>query len=385
MPVDPFVLVPDADLRDLRDRLRRTRFPADFANGDWSYGTNGRWLESLVQYWLGEYDWRAHEAEINAMDHHRIVIDDVPIHFVLRKGAGPDPMPLLLTHGWPETFFDFTAMVGPLSDPGAFGADPRDAFDLVVPSLPGCVFSSPLARTGVGVVKTAQLWDRLMREHLGHSRYGAHGGDFGAIVSSIMGHTYPEHLFGVHLSSVTIPGRAGRQRADDWAPEEQDRAERAATRMRLAASHLAVNRNDPQTLAYALNDSPAGLAAWICERRYHFGDTHGDIESRFSKDHLITTVMLYWLTQTFGTACRYYAENERHPFTLLDMGSPIIKAPTGYAVFPMDLSLLPRRMVERETDLRRWTVMPSGGHYASTEEPALLVDDIRAFFRPLRR
>jgi pimeloyl-ACP methyl ester carboxylesterase len=378
------VHVAQSELDDLYDRLRRTRYPVDFANEDWSYGTNRTWLESLVGYWLDGYDWRAQEAAINAREHYRIIIDDVPIHFMRVPGRGPKPMPLMLTHGWPETFWDFSAMVDPLSDPGRFGGDPSDSFDLVVPSLPGYVFSSPLTQPGIGVVKTAELWIRLMRDVLGYHTFGTQGGDFGAIVSSIMGHSYPQYLVGVHLSSPTIPGRHGRPGLDDWGADEQGWAERTATRMKLAESHLAVNYNDPQTLAYATNDSPAGLAAWICERRYHFSDTKGDIDSRFSKDHLLTTVMLYWLTQTFGTACRYYAENRRHPFILNDDRSPIIKAPTGFAIFPKELPLLPRRFVERESDLRRWTIMPSGGHYASSEEPDLLVEDVRAFFRALR-
>jgi pimeloyl-ACP methyl ester carboxylesterase len=233
-------------------------------------------------------------------------------------------------------------------------------------------------------VKTADLWVQLVREGLGYERFGAQGGDWGAIITATIGAKHPDAVYGVHMSMPSIPGSMGRMKPDDWGPGEEEWPGRMATRMQAAASHLAVNTNDPQTLGYALNDSPAGLAAWICERRMDFGDTNGNIESRFSKDHLITTVMLYWVTQTFGTACRYYMENRDNPFTVPETTSPIITAPSGFAIFPMELPFIPRKFAERETNLHRWTVMPRGGHYAAAEEPQLLMDDIRAFFRPLR-
>ena len=377
--------VPQAVLDDLAERLRRTRWPVDYANDDWRYGTNRAYLEELVDHWLNRYDWRVHEAAMNAFANYKVTLDGVPIHFVHEKGKGPNPIPLILTHGWPWTFWDFNQTIRPLTDPAAFGGDPADAFDVIVPSLPGYGFSSPLTVPGISPAKTVDLWDRLMREVLGYERYGAQGGDWGAIITAQMGHKFADHLIGIHLNMPGLPGGVlGNVKAEDYGPGEEEWFERMNTRMRGAQSHLAVNTNDPQTAAYALNDSPAGLAAWIVERRRNFGDTGGDVESRFSKDHLITTVMIYWVTESFGTAMRYYWEHAHDPWRAVHDRTPVVEAPTGIAVFPMELLLVPRKVAERETNLVQWSLMPSGGHYAQTEEPELFVEDVRAFFRKVR-
>ncbi len=376
---------PQSVLDDLRVRLRSTRWPGDFANDDWRYGTNRAYLEELVAYWLDKYDWRKQEAEINSFANYRVTIDDVPIHFVHEPAKGPSSIPLILTHGWPWTFWDFHKLIRPLSDPASYGGDPADAFDVVVPSLPGYGFSSPLTRSGINAEKTGDMWVTLMRDVLGYDRFGAQGADMGAIVTAQMGHRVPEHLYGIHLNMPGLPGGSIEGlRPEDYGPGEEAWYERMQTRMKTAESHLALNRNDPQTAAYALNDSPVGLAAWIIERRRNFGDTHGDVESRFSKDELITTVMIYWVTESFGTAMRFYWENAHDPWKPSHSRTPVIPTPTGIAVIPMEMLLLPRKVVERETNLVHWSVMPSGGHYAQVEEPELVLNDIREFFRPLR-
>jgi len=380
------IAIPDEELAELRDRLERTRWPLDPGNDDWRYGANRRWLEELVAYWRTGYDWRAHEAAMNRFEHFRVTLEDVPVHFIHRRGVGPSPLPLVLTHGWPWTFWDFAAMIDALADPAAQGGEAADAFDVVVVSLPGYGFSVPLERTGVTVRVTARLWVRLMREVLGYDRFGAHGGDWGAAVTAQLGHEFPQHLIGVHLS-LPVLLRASYYSGiapEDYGPDEQAWFERMQQRMATAESHVAVHTRDPQTLAFALNDSPVGLAAWILERRRAWSDHRGDVFDALSRDFLITNVMLYWLTGSIGSTMRFYWETWREQVRLVHDRLPAIEAPTGIAVFPNDLVFVPRRLAERYTKLTRWTRMPRGGHFAAAEQPALLVEDLRAFFRPLR-
>lgn len=380
------IAVPGEVLDDLRHRLERTRWPEDPGNHDWRYGTNRAWLEDLVAYWLDGYDWRAHEASMNRFGHYRVDLDGVPIHYLHRPGVGPDPMPLVLTHGWPWTFWDFGEMVDALADPATHGGDPADAFEVVVPSLPGYGFSTPLTRTGVTVRVTAALWVRLMSEVLGHRRFGAHGGDWGASVSAQLGHEFPEHLIGIHLSLpvlMKVSYYSGLSAAD-YGPGEDGWFDKMQRRMATAASHVAVQSQDPQTLAYALQDSPVGLASWLLERRRLWSDHRGDVFEALSRDFLLTGVMLYWVTGSIGSTMRYYWENWRQPTRLVHDRTPSIEVPTAIAVFPNDLVFVPRRLAEEHTNLTRWTEMPRGGHFAAAEEPDLVVEDLRAFFRPLR-
>ncbi len=380
------IAIPDAVLDDLQARLAGTRWPIDPGNEDWRYGTNRAWLEELVAYWRDGYDWRAQEAEMNRYDHFRVVLDDVPIHYIHKRGVGPAPIPIILTHGWPWTFWDFKGVIDELADPGAHGGDQADAFDVVVASLPGYGFSVPLERTGVTVRTTAALWVRLMREVLGYETFGAHGGDWGASVTAQLGHEFPEHMIGVHLSLpvlLRVSYYSGLS-PDDYGPDEQGWFERMQERMATAESHVAVQARDPQTLAYALNDSPVGLAAWILERRRAWSDHDGDVFDALSPDFLLTNVMLYWVTESIVSTMRYYWENWHSSVRVVHDRTPAIEAPTAIAVFPNDLVFVPRKLAEVHTNLKRWTEMPRGGHFAAAEEPDLVVDDIRAFFRDLR-
>ena len=385
--VEPFeVAVPQQTLDDLAERLARTRWPLDVDNGDWRYGTERGYLEELVAHWRGGYDWRAHERAMNGLAHFRADLDGVPVHFVRAPGAGPDPLPLILTHGWPWTFWDFQKVIGPLSDPAAHGGDPADAFEVVVPSLPGFGFSTPLTVTGIDFTRTADLWVRLMGDALGHDRFAAAGGDWGALISAQLGHAHADRLVGVHLS-LSLPldlFHAPRPGPEEYADDERHLLERTMETRPVRTSHSAVQGTDPQTLAYALHDSPAGLLAWILERRRNWSDCDGDVERRFSKDDLITTAMLYWVTESLVTSARFYWEASHRPWTPVHDRSPVVEAPTAVAMFPRELSLMPRAFLERYYDLRRVTHMPAGGHFAPMEEPELLVDDIRAFFRTLR-
>lgn len=296
----------------------------------------------------------------------------------------PLRVPLILTHGWPWSFWDFKDVIGALADPGAHGGDPRDAFDVVVPSLPGFAFSSPLPDDGIGYVQTADLWVRLMRE-LGYERFVAHGGDAGAFVSARLGHAYPDAAIGVHLSFPIVPG-VPNEPGDpaDVTPEERAMAEKA-DRGPGAVVHALINSYDPQTLAWALHDSPVGQAAWLLERRRTWSDSHGDVESSFDRDTLLTQFSLYWFTNSFlGSELFCRASDFAAPMPLVDDRKPELGVPTAVAVMPMDLMHRPRKVVAEHSDLRRWTVLPAGGHFAAAEEPERITEDIRAFVRPLR-
>jgi pimeloyl-ACP methyl ester carboxylesterase len=377
------IAIPDSDLDDLHSRLSHWRRAADFSNDDWRYGMNGDYLAELVDYWIRRYDWRAQEARMNEFDHYRVVIDDMPIHFLHLRGRGKDPIPLVMSHGWPWTFWDFEKMLRPLADPASFGADPDLCFDLVVPSLPGFGFSSPLVQPGVGFARTAQLWDRLMRDALGYERYAAHGGDWGSLVTAASGHLVPDHLIGVHECMGGFLGLDyGAIPAEDYGAEESDWSERVARRIPAITSHMAVHTSDPQTLAYALEDSPVGLAAWIVERRRAWSDCDGDVERRFSKDDLLTTVSIYWHTRTIGTSLRFYWESMGGAlWTPVHDSDPPVPTPSGFAIMPEDNILVPRKTAERYANVQHWTVMPRGGHFGPAEEPELMVEDLRRFFK----
>jgi len=387
------IAVPQEALDDLRARLTQIRWPNDVGNEDWTYGTPRSYLESFVEYWLDHYDWRDHEAAMNRFEHYRIILDGNPIHFLHRRGRGPNPIPLLLTHGWPETFWDFSRMIDPLTDPANHGGQEADAFDVVVPSLPGFGFSSPLSKTGVGAAATAGLLRHLMRDVLGYERFGAVGEDFGAIISQRLGQNHSDDLIGVHLNRYQrdrqmmggVPG--DEERLTDYSPDEIDDYQRTLATMKLRVSHFTVHTTDPQSLAYGLDDSPVALAAWLLERRRSWSDCDGDIEKAFTRDELITTIMLYWLTNTGGSSIRFYWETAHEPPPPPSpprSASKVIAAPTAITVLPADLLALPRKHAEEDTDLRSWKRMPRGGHFGASEIPELLVDDLREFFRPLR-
>jgi pimeloyl-ACP methyl ester carboxylesterase len=380
------VAVPESTLQDLRDRLSHVRWPIDFANDDWAYGTNRNYLERLVKYWRNEYDWRKHEQEINTFSHYKVTIDDIPVHFIHEPGKGPKPIPLILSHGWPWTFWDLHKVIRPLADPAAFGGDANDSFDVVVPSLPGFCFSTPLMKPGINWLRTADLWVLLMREVLGYKQFAAEGGDWGALVTEQLGHKYPQHMIGIYLA-LSIPMdffSGGGLRDSDYGPDEQAALARTREAAPHIVSHVAVQTRDPQTLAYGMHDSPTALCAWILERRRNWSDCGGDVERRFSKDELLTHIMLYWVTDSFVTSVRYYYEARNQSWTPAHTRTPVVEAPTALGVFPRELLIPPRKWAERYFNLKRWTPMTAGGHFAPSEEPNQLVTDIRAFYRSFR-
>jgi pimeloyl-ACP methyl ester carboxylesterase len=388
MQVEPFeIAVPEADLADLRDRLGRTRWADDFGNADWRYGVERGWLEGLIRYWREDYDWRAQERAMNRLAHFKVVIDGVPLHFVRVRGKGPNPMPLLLIHGWPWTFMDFHGLIGPLSDPAAHGGEAADSFDLIIPSLPGFGFSTPLRTTGLDVPRTAELLWRLMTEALGCSRFAAAGGDFGAVLAGQIAHAHPDEVIGLFATIPLFPGLDFTAITPaDYAPDEQWMLARQAESGASIVSHVAVQANDPQTLAYALMDSPVGTAAWLWERRRAWSDCDGDLLSVHDREFLCTLASIYWLTGTIGTSLRSYWEHFHSgmPIKPLHDRKPIIEVPTAYAVHPKEVMLVPRAVAAAATNLQRWTVMPRGGHFGFAEQPQALTAEMRAFFRTLR-
>ena len=407
MQAEPFtVAIPDAALEDLRSRIERTKFPRDFGNEDWRYGMNREYLESFLSSWA-KYDWRETESRINAFANYRVMLDGVPLHFIHERGQGPDPVPLILTHGWPWTFWDWEQVIRPLTDPAAHGGDPIDAFDVVVPSLPGFGFSTPLEVDGVQTVQAVDMWARLMSDVLGYERYATGGGDFGAMIAMQLGQQYPDRVRGVYVTSAgggrrasvsppssppstltilrgILDGPTSRMEREDFAPDEAHWYDQLEERWVDALAHVAVHTTDPQTIAYALHDSPAGLAAWLVERRRNWSDNDGDVEQAFSRQFLLDLVSIYWLTDSFFTSARWYWHTFRTAARPPSNPEAARQVPLGIAVSPRDLVYSPKRWVEESANLTHWTEHPKGGHFGPAEQPALFVEDVRTFFRPLR-
>jgi pimeloyl-ACP methyl ester carboxylesterase len=382
----PFrIEIPEEELEDLRRRLRATRWADDVGNEAWTYGVERAWLQEMVEYWAEEFDWRAQEQAMNRHPHFRVEIDGVPIHFIHVRGKGPDPVPIVLTHGWPWTFWDYAKVIGPLTDPAAHGGDAACSFDVVVPSLPGYGFSTPLTATGIDVRRIAQLWVRLMRDVLGYERFAACGGDWGAMVTAELGSTHAEHLIGCYLTMATFPGINMAAVAKlPFADDEAWMAARLKEASRLTRSHSTVHIIEPQTLAHALVDSPAGTAAWLWQRRRTWSDCDGDVLSVFDRDFLCTTASIYWLTRSIGSSLRLYHEHFTRRWMPVHDRTPVVEAPTGVAVFPKEVVMIPRAVAEEQLNLRRWTIMPRGGHFAPAEQPDAVVGELRAFFGELR-
>ena len=389
MIAQPFeVAIPQQDLDELHSRLARVRWADDHANADWRYGVERGWLEDMIGYWRDSYDWRATERRINALGNFIVEIDGQPLHFVHVRGKGPNPMPLLLVHGWPWTFMDFEALIGPLTDPAAYGGNAADAFDLVIPSLPGYAFSMPLAVPGLDIPRLSALFDRLMAQVLGYSRYAVSGADWGAAITTWMGHAYPARVTGVLSAIPYFPGLdLAHMLPERYAPDEQWMIERKAETAGVTMSHFIVQSTDPQTLAYALVDSPVGTAAWLWERRRNWSDCDGDVLNAFSRDSLCTLASILWLTRSIGMSMRTYWEHAKAgglPMQPLHSRKPPIEVPCGFAVYPKEVMLIPRAVAAEGTNMKRWTVMERGGHFGFAEQPEAAVAEMRAFFHELR-
>jgi microsomal epoxide hydrolase len=374
------IAVPDAVLDDLQTRLVGTRLPDQIPDTEWDYGTNRAYLEGLLAYWQGEFDWRAQERRINEFDHFVTSIDGVDVHFIHQRSSNPDAIPLLLTHGWPGSFVEFLDLVGPLTDPAAHGGNVADAFHVVVPSLPGFGFSGKPAERGYGPERMADILATLM-ERLGYDRYGLQGGDWGGIIGRSHAGNYPDQVIGFHTNFILGGPPPGGDPSEGVSEAESALRQERTQAFAEGSAYQEIQGTKPQTLGYGLNDSPAGLAAWIVEKFHGWSDNDGNVESAISRDQILTNITLYWVTQTITSSARIYYESRHTPTT-----RPVrfVEVPTGAAIFPKEIYFTPRRWAEARYNIVRWTVMPRGGHFAAFEEPDLLVDDVRAFFRKLR-
>jgi microsomal epoxide hydrolase len=379
----PFTLrIPDAEIADLRDRLARSRFPDSAPGEAWAYGTDVDYLRGLTEYWRSRFDWRAEEAALNAFPQFRAAIDGIELHYLHVAGVGPNPMPLLLLHGWPGSVFEFLEIIPRLTDPARFGGDARDAFTVVAPSLPGYGLSFQPGQKRYGVHEIADCVAILMQDVLGFSRFAAQGGDWGAAVTSRLGYAYADRMIGIHINLMMA---AGRDPAAFQNPTEEERRYLAelAHWTREETGYQWIQGTRPQTLAFALTDSPAGLAAWIVEKFRAWSDCGGDVERAIGRDRMLADISLYWFTGAIGSSFwPYYAR--LHGSVILPPGEAIA-VPTGYAQFPREILKPPRHVAARVfKDIRRWSVMEKGGHFAALEQPELLAREVRAFFRELR-
>jgi pimeloyl-ACP methyl ester carboxylesterase len=380
MELTPFVVdVAQASLDDLRERLARTRWPDEVDGAGWDYGASLPYMRELVEYWRTTFDWRAAERAMNAVPHFRARVDGVGIHLIHQRGRGPAPMPLLITHGWPSSFVEMLALIPLLADPGANRGDPADAFDVIVPSVPGFGFSD---RPGRGMTRSrvAGLWATLM-DGLGYPRYAAHANDIGAVISAWLAADHPERLIALHTLMPNFPPAVLGADAQPLTPAEQDFARRQERWERDEGGYNRIQETRPQTLAYGLHDSPAGLAAWIVEKWLAWTGEAGQVARHFSRDLLLANVTLYWVTGTANAANRSYFERARETRRI----DARITVPTGVALTSEAIQRPPRELAERSfADIRRWVDLPHGGHFVAGEAPEVLAEELRAFFRPFR-
>ena len=383
MAVQPYKIeIPDSVLDDLKSRLERTRWPDELPGTGWDYGSNLDYVKELVEYWRTKFDWHAQEKLINSFSHFKSKVDGLNIHFIHEKGKGPNPMPLVITHGWPGTFFEMYKVIPMLSDPASHGGDPADAFDVVAPSMPGYGFSDATDKRGLSVLSISDLWAKLMSENLGYQKFAAQGGDWGARVTAKLGLSHGDKVIGIHTTSTSSPTPYQGPGIRELSEAENAMLAQRVQWLADEGGYSHIQATKPQTLSYGLNDSPAGLAAWIVEKYRTWSDCGGDVESRFTKDELLTTITIYWVTQSINSSTRLYYESFFQAWDLAK--DEKIQVPVAIASFPRENSVPLREWAERSFNIQQWTDMPSGGHFAALEEPDRLVEDIRKFFRGLR-
>lgn len=376
-----FVLsVSDAAIGDLKDRLERTRYPARMAGEPWAYGTDVDYLKGLVDHWCDGFDWRRQEAALNAFPQFVMPVAGEDVHFIHARGAGPAPTPLLLLHGWPGSVFEFLDVIPRLTDPARFGGDPRDAFTVVAPSLPGFPLSFDPGQRRFGLIEMADALADLMRV-LGYERFGVQGGDFGAGVAIRLAYAHADRIVGAHVNLLMA---VGRDPADFPEPSEEERQylRQLSAWTREEVGYQWIQGTRPQTLATGLTDSPAGLAAWMVEKFHAWSDGSAPFERRIDRERMLANISLYWFTGAIGSSFWPYFAN-RHGPSLIPKGE-MVDVPLGYAEFPAEVVRPPRSVAARVFgDIRRWSVMPRGGHFAALEQPELLAGEIAAFFRDL--
>jgi len=383
MSIQPFTInIPQANLDDLRDRLARTRWPDELPGVGWSYGVSLAYLKELAEYWRTAYDWRTWEAKLNQFPQFTTEIGGQNVHFLHVRSPEPNALPLILTHGWPGSVAEFLEIIGPLSDPRAHGGDSADAFHLVIPSIPGFGFSGPTQATGWTTDRTAKAWAELMNR-LGYARYGAQGGDWGAFVAPALGRIAADQVVGVHVNAATVGfipyGEVPPDELASFTDAEKGRLERLGRFMSEGNGYFQIQATRPQTLAYGLSDSPVGQLAWIVDKFKEWTHSSAELpEGAVDRDHMLTNVMLYWLTGTAGSSARLYYENMHSG----SWGEQPSTTPTGVAAFAEDVAI--RRYAEYGNNIVHWSDFERGGHFAAMEVPDLLVGDVRTFFRRFR-
>ena len=376
----PFELaVPAGVLTDLKERLVRARWPDEIAGAPWHYGTDLRYLRDLCAYWRDQYDWRTHERTLNQFDHYRVSIGGIELHYILEQGEGPSPRPLLLTHGWPGSFYEYHKLIPLLTKPSQFGGRAEDAFTVVVPSMPGYGLSFRSNQPRFGIKEIADSLKVLMVDVLGYPTFGAHGHDWGAFVATRLAYAHADLLQGIHITLLAIP-----RRRSPAAPRTRDEERFSLQLEKWLSEETGYSRimgTKPQTLAYALTDSPVGLAAWIVEKFRSWSDCDGDVDRHFARDVLLTNIMLYWVTGAIGSSFWPYYARHHEPWIVPEGAT--IDVPTGYAEHPREILTPPRSLAEGlYTNIQRWSRMQKGGHFPALESPDALASDIRAFFSP---
>jgi microsomal epoxide hydrolase len=376
-PIHPFRLdIADTAIEDLKSRLARVRWPDEAPAAPWSYGTSVAFMRELVDHWAHRYDWRATQAALNAWPQFVTRLDGIDVHFLHVAGKGPKPRPLLLSHGWPGSVLEFLKLIALLTDPAAHGGDAADAFTVVVPSLPGYTLSFRPNQPRKALPEIGAMFDALM-QRLGHTRYGAQGGDWGSFVTAWLGANRAKHLTGIHMN--LLPLRRDAAMFSDPSDEERRYLAELAAFLKEETGYQWIQGTRPQTLAFGLSDSPVGLAAWIVEKFRAWTDCDGDPRNALTMDEMLGNISLYWFTNCIGASFWPYYARMHGPWPI----DGRIAVPAGYCEFPREILRPPRAAAERVFDIRRWTVMPRGGHFAALEQPDALAREIQAFFRPL--
>jgi pimeloyl-ACP methyl ester carboxylesterase len=382
MKIEPFrIHIDDHDIEDLRRRLRETRWSQSVAGAGWKMGMDAAYLRSLIDYWCNQFDWRTVEVTLNRPHHFQARSDAGSLHFVHLKGSGAHPIPIVLTHGWPSTFAELLELGQMLATPSTFGAASSEGFDVVIPSLPGYAFSSAPSTVGTNAFTIADQWATLMAT-LGYTKFMAHGGDIGAGVSTALGLRHSDRLLALHLNYIPGSYQPDIPESAPLTHEETEFLARRSTWNDEEGGYAHVQSTKPDVLAPSLNDSPVGLAAWMVDKFRSWSDCDGDVERRFTRDEILTTVSLYWFTRSMPSAIRLYWEGRKRPLKFAP--GEKVNVPVAIAHFPREIPIPPRTYVERGYNVARWTEMPKGGHFAAHEEPVSLANDIRAFARQFR-
>jgi pimeloyl-ACP methyl ester carboxylesterase len=380
-PPRPFELsIPQSVLDDLQDRLARTRWPETPPMEPWRTGTSVEYLRSLVNYWRDGFDWRAQEAMLNTFRQFIVPLSGIDLHYIHEEGKGPDPFPLLLSHGWPGSVVEFHKVIPMLTDPARFGGDPADSFTVVAPSLPGYTLSFKPGQPRFKLEEIADTFASLMTDVLGYPRFAAQGGDWGAFVTSRLGYAYPQRVVGIHLNLLAV--RRDPKMLENPTPEEKRFLEQLEYWLKEEVGYQWIQGTKPTTLSFGLTDSPVGLAAWLVEKFHRWTDCDGNPENALTRDEMLADITLYWATGAIGSSFWPYYARMHGPWPIPEG----VNVPMGYAEFPKEILSPPRSLAQKMyTNIQRWTTMPKGGHFAALEQPQALVHEIREFFRPLRQ